>query len=62
MNKQHEPAPPALLVLQSTQRTTNKIVSAAKGGRCVVRIVRFCFERPSGKVAWFIWPWTHFFN
>ena len=31
MNKQHEPTrEPALLVLQSTQRTTNKIVSAAK--------------------------------
>ena len=30
MHKQHEPAPPALLVLQSTQRSTNDIVSAAK--------------------------------
>ena len=30
MNKQHEPAPPALLVLQRTQRSTNDIVSAAK--------------------------------
>ena len=38
--KKNEPAEPALLVLQSTQRTTNQIVNAAK----VYANVRWRFE------------------